>query len=262
VKIRVLGCHGSEQLVTTGRNFFQCRPCSFLINDTVLLDAGTISGGLMLEEQQRIEHVLLSHAHFDHIQGLPTLADNLARTQRRPVFLSGIEEVLNQLSTNVFNDAIFPNFFKLPTPQYPTFQLQPLLPRRPLRLSNLEVIAIPVNHVVPTTGFLIRDDTGTLLYSGDTSTTDEIWKIAAQDRTLKAAFIETSWPDELADLALASKHLTPTLLKQELHKLGRPDVAVYIYHMKPHEELMIERQLNALHIPRLSILREGQEIIV
>jgi len=216
----------------------------------------------MLEEQQRIEHILLSHAHFDHIQGLPTLADNLARKQLRTVFLSGIEEVLGQLSTHIFNDAIFPNFFKLPTLQRPAFQPQTLKPRQRLQIANLEVTAIPVNHVVPTTGFLIRDDTGTLLYSGDTSTTDEIWKIAARDPTLKAAFIETSWPDELADLAVASKHLTPTLLKQELHKLGRPDVAVYIYHMKPHEELVIERQLQAFRIPRLSILREGQEIII
>jgi ribonuclease BN (tRNA processing enzyme) len=142
------------------------------------------------------------------------------------------------------------------------FQPQTLIPRRPLQVSNFEVTAIPVNHVIPTTGFLIRDNTGTLLYSGDTSTTDEIWDIAAQDITLKAAFVETSWPDELADLAIAGKHLTPSLLKQELDKLGHPDVAVYIYHRKPHEELMIERQLKALHIPRLSILKEGQEIIM
>lgn len=57
MKIRVLGCHGSEQFggEKTGRQ--QCRTCGFLINDTVMVDAGTIGAALTLDEQRAIRHI-------------------------------------------------------------------------------------------------------------------------------------------------------------------------------------------------------------
>ncbi|MGH7230952.1 MAG: MBL fold metallo-hydrolase [Nitrospiraceae bacterium] len=78
MKIRVPGCHGSEQVIERESGPAQCRTCGFLVNGTVMVDARTIGTALTLQEQKRIRHILLSHLHFDHIQGLPTLADNLA----------------------------------------------------------------------------------------------------------------------------------------------------------------------------------------
>lgn len=262
MKIRVLGCHGSEQFGAEKTGRHQSRTCGFLINDTVMVDAGTIGAVLTLEEQRAIRHILLSHLHFDHIQGLPTFADNLSEHAGQPVSLIGIAEVLEGLQTHIFNDTVYPNFLKLPTPRQPVFECRVVEPGHPIQVAGLHITAIRVNHLVPAVGFLIREGSSSVLYSGDTYSTEEIWNVAARETTLKAAFIETSFPNDMADLAFASKHLTPVLLAQELLKLGRPNVPVYLYHMKPRQRGKIERDVRQLRLQHVSFLDEGQEIVV
>ena len=128
------------------------------------------------------------------------------------------------------------------------------------KLDDILVTPIPVNHLVPTVGLILKDEHVAWALSGDTHRTEAIWQTAAQEPNLKAVFIETSFPDEMGDLALASKHLTPSLLKQEFQKIGRPDLPVYVYHLKPQFQDQIATQLNRLGIPNLHILTEGQEI--
>jgi ribonuclease BN (tRNA processing enzyme) len=260
VKIRALGCHGSDQLLDRERH--QCRTCGFLINDTVMLDAGTVGAALTLPQQRRIRHVLLSHLHFDHIKGLPTLADNLVEESVRPVVLSSIPQVLDGLQAYIFNGEVYPDFLALPDPHQSIFVCRSLEAGKEYDLSGLQVTAIPVNHTVPTIGFIIRDREAAFVYSGDTHDTDELWRAAAQERTLKAALIEVSFPDEMLDLARVSRHLTPSLFAQQFRKLGRPDLPVHAYHLKPRFRDEIKRQLAALGIPRLTVLEEDQEIIL
>ena len=262
VNIRVLGCHGSEQIVGEESGSVQCRTCGFLINDALLLDAGTIGTALTLSEQKRIRHILLSHLHFDHIQGLPTLADNLVDDAAEPVEIVSIAHVLAGLHTHIFNDVVYPNFFTLPTPQRPIFVCRTVETGTLCRLSGLEVTAVPVNHLVPSVGFLIRDGPSSIVYSGDTGVTDEIWAAAIREPTLKAVFIETAFPDEMADLAAASRHLTPALFATAFRKIGRPDLPVFAYHLKPRHRAAIRSQLIGLGIAHLAFLEEGQELII
>lgn len=262
MKIRVLGCHGSDQLVDGALGPHQCRTCGFLINETVLVDAGTVGPTLRLAEQKRIRHVLLSHLHFDHIQGLPTLADNLVDEVVEPVVLTSIPEVLKGLQSHVFNGEVYPDFLQLPDPQHPIFVFRPLDVGKEQEVSGLRVTAIPVNHQVSTVGFFIREGHSTLLYSGDTAETEEIWKVAARTPTLKAALIETSFPDAMAELARVSKHLTPSLFAREFRKIGRPNLPVYVYHLKPRFREQIRHELALLKIPNLRVLEEGQEISI
>jgi cAMP phosphodiesterase class-II len=118
MKIRILGCHGSEQLHEDVR-LPPSKACGFLLNDTVMVDGGTISSQLTFSQQTKIRHVLLSHLHFDHIQGLPSLADNLAEDTAAHVEIASIPEVINGLKHHIFNEAVYPDFFKLPTPDHP-----------------------------------------------------------------------------------------------------------------------------------------------
>lgn len=265
MKVRVLGCHGSDQLVERGGKARQCRTCGFLINGTVMIDAGTIGAALRLEEQKRIRHILLSHLHFDHVQGLPTLADNLVEEEAEAiesVMLTSTATVLDGLRAHLFNGDVYPDFFSLPDPKHPIFVCRTLEAGKESEVSGLHVRAIQVNHQVPTVGFLIRDGASTMLYSGDTHATDEIWKVAAKEPTLKAAFIETSFPNRLVELARVSKHLTPALFAIEFKKLGRPDIPVYIYHVKPRFRQEIIKELVQLKIRHLTVLQEGQEVRV
>lgn len=262
VKIRVLGCHGSDQLLDGARGPLQCGTCGFLVNGTVLVDAGTIGSQLRLVEQKQIRHVLLSHLHFDHIKGLPTLADNLVGESDGPVGVAGIPEVLKGLEAHIFNGEVYPDFFRLPDPERPVFVSCPLTAGKEARLSGLTVIPVPVNHLVPTVGFVLTDGETTVLYSGDTYRTDQLWRTAAGFPTLKAAFIETSFPNEMEELARLTKHLTPALLAEEFRKIGRSDLALYVYHMKPRFRDRIIHELGDLNLPNLTVLEEGQEIVV
>lgn len=265
MKVRVLGCHGSDQLVERDGKARQCRTCGFLVNGTVMIDAGTIGAALRLEEQKQIRHILLSHLHFDHVQGLPTLADNLVEEETdaiEPVVLTSTASVLDGLRAHLFNGDVYPDFFSLPDPKHPIFACRTLEVGKESEMAGLHVRAIRVNHLVPTVGFLIRDGASSVLYSGDTHETEEIWRVAAKEPTLKAAFIETSFPNRLLALAKVSKHLTPALFAREFQKLGRPDLPVYIYHVKPRFRQEIIKELSQLKVRHLTVLEEGQEVQV
>jgi cAMP phosphodiesterase len=256
--IRVLGCHGSDGLDPPGTG--SCNTCGFLLNDRMLIDAGTVGSKLSQDAQQRIRHVILSHLHFDHIKGLPGLADNLSEQVGAPVVVGGIPDVVEGLRRHIFNSRVYPDFFAIPSSQHPTLAPLYLQHGKTSSLGGVDLTPIFVNHTVPTTGFLIRDRSAAFVYSGDTYSTDVLWEQARQVPQLKAAFIECSYPDGMATLARVSKHLTPALLAQELHKLDRPDVAIYAYHLKPVYKEKIVEELARMHIPNLTVLEEGQYI--
>ena len=262
MNIRVLGCHGSTALLNSSTRNPECNTCGFLLNGTVLLDAGTIAAKLRFEEQKQIRHVLLSHLHFDHIKGLPAFADNLSQDFDSPVTIAALPQVILGLKRHIFNSVVFPDFFTIPTAESAIFVAQMIDAGKSCRVEEFEITPILVNHTVPAAGFIIRAQSATLLYSGDTYVTDELWSAAQRIPDLKAAFIECSYPNAKKDLAQISKHLTPALLAAEFRKLGREDIALYPYHLKPAYKDQIVRELTELHLPSLSVLEEGQTISV
>lgn len=251
MRIRVLGCHGAK--------LSNHRTCGFLINGSVLLDAGTICSSLTLSEQGRIRYVLISHIHADHIKDLTFLSENLiAEKKRRPVVIISLGKVLTGLKKNLFNNQIWPDFTKLPNDRNPVFRLKTIREGQTIKIDGLEIKAFRVNHVIPCAGFLIRDKNSSILYSGDTYKTDKLWKAAAKEPRLKAAMIETSFPNALEGLATISKHLTPHLLLKEFLKIRKPHLPLYVYHIKPRYLKTIRRELKRLKIENLTVLKDGQ----
>ncbi len=262
MQIHVLGCHGADQLVGGTAGLVRQESCGFLFDGSVLLDAGTIGTRLTLVDQRRIRFVLLSHLHFDHIKSLPTLVDNLVEKFDVPVIVAGAESVIQGLKDHVFNNQVYPNFFELPNRKRPVLQAHILKPGKPVTLGHLEVIPIMVDHTVPTVGYAVRDRGAALLYSGDTHTTEEIWTLGRTILELKAAFIESSFPNGLRDLAKQTKHLTPSLLATEWEKIHNDQVPVYAYHLKPPFHEQIETELRALQTPRQHFGRRPEPDLV
>ena len=260
MKIHILGCHGSDLLLSHKRKPHSCTTCSFLLDDTLLLDVGTVGSQLPIEAQASIRHILLSHLHFDHIKGLPTLADNLSEMGGPPLVVAAIPEVIQGLRHHLFNNEVYPDFFKIPTGDRPVLSAQQLTCGKPYRAGKFICTPIPVNHTVPAVGFLVEDSTSAILYSGDTFMTEELWEVARGHRLLKAVFLECSYPDGLEHLAVVSKHLTPRLFEKELAKLCRSDVKVFAYHLKPIYEDKIVHELMQLNLPNLVFIEEGQTI--
>lgn len=262
MKIKILGCHGSDGLLDDAQAPRPCGTCGFLLNNTLLLDAGTVASALSLSEQKQIRHIILSHLHFDHIKGLPTLADNLSEHTRTPIVVAGLSEVITGLHRHIFNSAVYPDFFAIPSSQNPMLASQDLKPGHSYSFSGVDITPILVNHTVPTTGLIVQNSTSAFVYSGDTYSTDELWHEARRLPHLKAAFIECSYPNSMEDLARASRHLTPALVAQELGKLDRSDIAVYAYHLKPAYKSQIVDDLSCLQIPNLNVLEEGRTLTI
>ena len=253
MKIRVLGAYGGAMP--------GCAPCGFLIDGTVLLEAGTASSVLNLEEQRRIRHILVSHIHMEHVQTLAYLADNLfAPEGREPISLVTLPGVAEDLRLHFFNNRIWPDFTRIPDPSRPLYAYQVVTDGEPVALDGLEVQPFAVEHSVVSTGYLIRRGSAAFAFSGDTHHTERLWAAAKSDPHLKAAFIEVSFPDEMAGLAERTGHLCPKQLAVEFAKLGRPDLPVYAYHMKPRYLERIRAQLADLGLARLTVLEDGMEL--
>lgn len=262
MNIRILGCHGSDALLQGATGPHSCNTCGFLLNGTLLLDAGTVTTKLSLNEQKQIRHIILSHLHFDHIKGLPTLADNLSEQMSAPIVVAGLPEVVHGLHRHIFNTDVYPDFFSIPTLERPTLTSSYLKPGNMYSFSGIDITPILVNHTVPTTGFIVQDRSSAFVYSGDTYSTDELWHEAKYIPHLKAAFIECSFPNSMLELARMSKHLTPALFAQEFRKLDRDDIVVYAYHLKPTYKDEIIGELRELTIPGLTIVEEDQTLTI
>ncbi len=225
MKIRVLGAFGSE-----GRGQ---RPSAFLVNDRILVDAGTVTGALSVAEQVQIEHALISHAHFDHIGGLAYLTETLASCgARAPLRVTSVAPVIEALRTSAFNGVVWPDFSQIIVNDQPVLTYRNLVDEAEQRVDDLWVTPALVNHSVPAAGFIVHDGTEGFIYSGDTGPTEALWKAARGLRGLKAVILECAFPDRLQGLADAACHLTPSLVKRELDKLPA-DVPVWIFHVKP-----------------------------
>ncbi len=250
MKIKVLGTYGSEG---PGQ-----RPSAFLVDDHVLVDAGTVGGALSVPEQIEIEHALITHAHLDHTAGLAFLTDTLAMVApERRVLTCSIAPVIEALRTYAFNDALWPDFTAIPSAAHPVLAFRTLPEAAESRVGELWVMPVPVEHTVPTTGFIIHDGETGFVYSGDTGPTQQIWTLAREMRGLKALIVETAFPNRLDPLARASGHLTPEMLRREIAKMP-PDLPIWVYHIKPQLYQETAEELANIDPTRVHILEQSK----
>jgi len=239
MKIRVLGASGGIGA--------QARTTSLLVDRDILIDAGTGVGDLTLAELRAIDHVFLTHSHLDHVAMLPFLLDTVGADRAAPLRVYAQEATLDTLRRHLFNNALWPDFSRLPTPQAPFMTYQALPVGAELTLGGRRLRSIPVNHVVPAVGYLLSAGAGSLAFSGDTTVTDEFWKTLNEAGDLRHVIIETSFLDADAELSRISKHLCPSMLAGELKKL-KPGPRVHITHLMPGREDDIMHEI-ARHIP-------------
>jgi cAMP phosphodiesterase len=229
---------------------------SVLINRTIAMDAGPLGLFGSLKLQQRIKHLLVSHSHFDHIATLPMFLDNVYDGSGNCVTIYGNAATLQSLKTDVFNDRLWPDFLKISTFRPPYLKLQELQPGVTIELDGVRVTPVPVNHVVPTFGYIFQDENATVVHAADTGPTEEIWERARAMPNLKAAFLEVTFPNEIAWLADLAKHLTPEMYAAEMKKLPE-GVRFFAVHLHAKYRREVSAELKALKNPNLSIGRFG-----
>ena len=235
MRIRTLGCSGG---IGAGS-----RTSALLIDNDVLIDAGTGIGDLGLDDLHNIRHVFLTHAHLDHTAGLPMLIDaNFEDDFAVPVTVYAREETLAAIQAHLFNDVIWPDFARIPSVDNAMLQYRICNPADTVTIGNRDFHAIDVSHSVPSLGFTVQNSGGVFAVSGDTKTNETLWPALNNCDDLKVLVIEVSFPDEQEALATTAGHYCPQTMCKDLERL-KHSPEIWLTGMKPGEEERILQQV-------------------
>ncbi|MES2480412.1 MAG: 3',5'-cyclic-nucleotide phosphodiesterase [Pseudomonadota bacterium] len=237
MKIRVLGCSGAIAQ--------DCRTTSFLVDHDILLDAGTGVGDLTLDEMMGIEDVLLTHSHLDHIAALPLMVDAIGSRLTRPLRILALPQTIAALKAHVFNNVIWPDFSRIPTPERPFIRFEEIHLGQLLEIRGRQIEVLPAVHTVPAVGYAVRAGEGgdNWVFSGDTGRNPAFWR-RVNALPVAMLVIETAFSNREKELADLSRHLAPQSLAEELDLIAPgKTMPIYITHTKPAETATIMEEI-------------------
>jgi ribonuclease BN (tRNA processing enzyme) len=239
MRVRVLGCSGA---IAQG-----CRTTSFLLDDNVLIDAGTGVGDLTLGEMAAIDHVLLTHSHLDHVASLPLMIDAVAAHRLAagapPLQVHALDCTIAALKAHIFNNLIWPDFSTIPSKTSPLMRCDTFAVGNVLNVGGKAIEVLPAVHTVPAVGFAAASPSGHWVFSGDTGRNPAFWQRVNQ-LPVAMLVIETAFSDREKALAQRSLHLAPGSLAEELDQIGSGNsYPIYITHTKPAETGLIMEEI-------------------
>ena len=150
MKVRILGCGPSYGVPSLNRGYGLCDPTnpknfrlrsSVLIQEkgiNILIDSGPeVRIQLLKAGSPKLDAVLYTHEHYDHMGGADDLRTDLAEGQPLPVYLA---------------DTAIPHFKNIldylfrPDTQNKTFDIRRIQPYHPFQIRDIEVLPIPQIH--------------------------------------------------------------------------------------------------------------------
>lgn len=251
MKVKILGCSGG----IGGR---MLRTTSLLVDNDVLIDAGTGVGDLSIAELAQIDHVFVTHSHLDHIACLPLIIDTVGDMRSRPLTVHATDATLEILRNHIFNWAIWPDFSEIPTAEKPFMRFESLNVGMPVDLQGRQITPLPANHTVPAIAFRLDSGDASLVFSGDTGPCPAFWSAVNKAANLRYLIVETAFSNRERHLATVSKHLCPDMLKEELTYLER-EAEIFITHLKPGQiELTMQEIEDSIGEMRPRMLQNNQ----
>ena len=249
MRLKVLGAYGASDA--------EHNLTGYLIDDWFAVDAGTLTSKLSFAQQARVQAVFITHPHADHIRDLPHLIQNRFSQPNSPLTIFASRDVLDLLVRDVFNGMHWPNFAEIVAPATgkPVVQYKALTPGKRIVFNDVGITAVSVHHQIPASGVILEMNGQSIVFTGDTGPTQEIWKRANKVEKVVALITEASFPNDQQQLADETAHLTPFTFGEELKKITA-DAPVYASHRKIPFERDIESQIRNLRDRRARVLLE------
>lgn len=235
MKLQVLGCAGG---IGGRERFTTC----LLVDDDILLDAGTGLTNLDVEQLVRIEHVFITHCHLDHVAGLALLVDSIQGKRSTPITVYGTDKVIASLKKHLFNWVLWPDFATIPSSERPSLRWQIIEPAQAINLGSRRLVPHVVNHTVGSVAYLVTNAHAGFLFTGDMSSTPELWTALAGEKRLGKVIVDCSFTNVDMELAAKSMHFCPHSLIEDIRGVD-PSIEFLIYHLKPGQEDQIMREL-------------------
>lgn len=237
MKLTILGASGgiSPESGTT----------SFLLGESILIDAGTGSSRLTHEQMHNIRYVLLTHSHLDHICNLPFLLNTIIGEMKHTVEVFALQHTIDALRNHIFNGIIWPDFSVIPSKENPALRFKTIEVGEELNLSGLDIQVLPAEHTVPTVGFRVSDKTGSFAFTGDCARNDSFWQALNQYTPVDLLIVDDQYLASEVAISEAAKHYYPQSLCEDLAKLnGQPQL--YLTHLPPFKKEKVMSEAEAV----------------
>jgi ribonuclease BN (tRNA processing enzyme) len=241
---------------------------SFLIDEVLAVEAGSLASELTFAEQKNIRAILLSHAHYDHVAGVPVIAFNNADgNSSHFVKVFATQQTLESIKAYLINGIIYPEFAE--STSYlgkPSLLLTAVEPYQSRNIEGYRVILLPVRHPINAVGLGITSEKGeSIFYTGDTGPElSYLWEHVSP----QVLIADGTFPNRLEMAARDSGHLCPKMLKEELLEFRRIKgylPRVVLVHLSPEfeSEIRVEAGKIAQELNiSLAIPSEGDTLLV
>ena len=227
MRVEILGCSGS----ISGN----LRTTCLLVDDNILVDAGTGAGELSLAQVIDISTLFLTHSHLDHCALLPMLADVAGNFRETPLNVRALPETIAAVRRHLLNNEIWPDYTALPSPEHPYITFTPIEQGESAELAGRRFTALPTRHSVPCVGYRADSGKASLVYGGDSTFCEDFWHALDRMPNLEYLLIENTFLNANREDARRSGHMTAELLARGMHMLRRPP-QLFIAHMEAGRE--------------------------
>jgi HD-GYP domain-containing protein (c-di-GMP phosphodiesterase class II)/ribonuclease BN (tRNA processing enzyme) len=238
-----------EFLGTSGSKATSQATTCVKVSKHCVIDAGNIIAGMGTHVYD-IEHIFLTHSHFDHIIDIPFLADLFVIKKKVPLKIYGLKETLYNLRQFIFNHHIWPNFEEIHLLHSDDFTVKfiEIHPNQCYEIDGITLTPFKTNHTNGSCGYLIEQNKHAVLFTSDTYKCQEIWDMLDAYPHIHSLVVDVSFPSSYEQLAHDSKHMTPKILAEELLLCKRKDFRIFPIHLKPTLESTIKYEIKELGI--------------
>jgi cAMP phosphodiesterase len=228
-----------------------------IVNDRVAIDAGSLAMAATDDIRRSVRDVVLTHAHLDHIAGLPLFIDDLFAVLDGPVRVYALQDVVDILEHDIFNWSVFPRFSELDVGYGPPIKYCPIGVGTEFEILDLKFKAFGSDHKVPSTGYLISDGKTAVAISGDSASLGALAEGVSGRNDVRAILVECAFPNGLETIARNSHHMTPAILAEQLEKV-RMTCPLFVINIKPSYREKVVDEVSKLGIPNLKVMNVGE----